>query len=109
MIGKMMDEIKALRKPLSERLPEDVFNKLHQVVGEAAMCWTDIEHVGRFKVDASSALAFELCHYVADLLDEAREELGDDDVGYVTGEGQLLKRPMLLLQILGKIKIGNRR
>ena len=104
-----MDEIKALRKPLSERLPEDVFNKLHQVVGEAVMCWTDVDYAGRFQADVAGDIAFELCHYVADLLDEAREELGDENVGYVTGEGQLLKRPMLLLQILGKMKIGNRR
>ena len=105
----MMDEIKALRKPLSERLPEDVFNKLHQVVGEASMCWTDVYHAGHFQADVAGNIAFELCHYVADLLDEVREEAGDDNVGYVTGEEQLLTRPMLLLQILWKIKIGNQR
>ena len=104
----MMDEIKVLRKPLSERLPEDVFNKLHQVVGEASMCWTDVYHAGCFQADVAGNIAFELCHYVADLLDEAREEAGDDDVGYVTGEGISLKQPMMLLSIVERMKVKNR-
>ena len=105
----MMDEIKALRRPLSERLPEEVFEALHQIVGEASMCWTNIDGAGSFEADTAGAIAFELCHYVADLLDEVREEVGDKNAGYVTGKGQSLKRPMLLLQILGKMEAVNRR
>ena len=106
---KVEEETEKLRKPLFERLPEDVFNALHETIGEASMCWTDVEHAGRFQADVAGKIAFELCHYVADLLDEAREELGDDSVKYVTGDGASLKRPMMLLSIVEKMKVTGRR
>ena len=102
----MMDEIIALRKPITERLPEGVLDIIGQTIGEASMCWTDVDHAGTFKVEDARILAFELGHYIADLLDEAREEAGDDEAGYITGEGVSLKRPMLLLQIIERMKAG---
>jgi len=102
----MMDEIKRLRMPLEARLPEGVLDIIGQTIGEASKCWTDVDHAGTFKVEDARILAFELGHYIADLLDEAREEAGDDEAGYITGKGASLKRPMLLLQIIERIKAG---
>lgn len=45
---------------LSERLPEGVFDRIHQDIGKASMCWTD---------EAVGEIAYELCNFVADLLE----------------------------------------
>ena len=99
-----MNEIKKLRKPLEERLSKEVRSVIGQAIGEASMCWTNIEHAGTFEMEDARRIASELGHYVADLIDEAREEAGDDEVGYITGDGTPLKRSMLLLQIIEKMK-----
>ena len=101
---KLEEEMRKLRRPLEERLPEDVCLVIRQAIGEASMCWEKVENAGTFKVEDAGAIVNELCHYVADLLDEAREEAGDDEAGYVTGEGVSLKIPMTLLQITEKMK-----
>lgn len=101
---KLEEEMRKLRKPLSERLPEDVCLVIRQTIGEASMCWEKVENAGTFKVEDAGAIVNELCNYVSDLLDEAREEAGDDEAGYITGEGISLKRPMTLLSIVEKMK-----
>lgn len=57
------------RKALNERLPHEVFNRIHQDIGAASMCWSNIEGAGTFEVEKASEIAFELCHYVADLIE----------------------------------------
>ena len=101
----MLEEIIKVRKPLEERLEEEVCNVIGQIIGEAAMCWTNVEGSGTFKVEDARTLADELGHYVADLIDKAREEAGDDEAGYIIGEGASLKKPMLQLQIIEKMKV----
>ena len=59
-----------MRPALSNRLPEKVFDRIHQDVGSASMCWERPEGAGTFDAMHASNIAFELCHYVADLLDE---------------------------------------
>jgi hypothetical protein len=56
-------------KALSERLTEEIFNRVHQDIGEASMCWSNIEGAGTFQSEEASRIAFELCHYIADELD----------------------------------------
>jgi len=56
---------------LAERLPEEIFSRIHQDIGQASMCWENIEGAGTFKDGQASKIAFELCHYIADKLDEA--------------------------------------
>lgn len=56
-------------KSLSERLPEYIFDRIHQDIGEASMCWEAIEKAGTFDATHASKIAFNLCHFVADELD----------------------------------------
>lgn len=104
----MKNEIKELRNPISQRLPEGVFFVIAEALGKMAMCWTDVEHAGSFQVGRASGIAFELSHYIADLLDEAKEEAGDDSVGYMTEDGVSIKMPMMLLEIVEKLKVANK-
>ena len=60
-------------KLLSERLPEGAVARIHQDIGKASMCWTEIERAGIFKSEEASAVAYNLCHFVADLLDAERK------------------------------------
>jgi hypothetical protein len=55
---------------LSERLPEDIYTRVYQDIGEASMCWENIEGAGTFESEQASKIAFELCHYIADKLEE---------------------------------------
>lgn len=61
------------RKPLSERLPEYVFNRIHQDIGQASMCWGNIDKAGVFDAKKAADIAFELCHFIADILDSEQE------------------------------------
>ena len=60
-------------KPLSERLPKEVFNRIHEDIGQATMCWTEIEKAGIFKSEEALTIAGNLCHFVADLLENKKE------------------------------------
>ena len=57
-------------KSLSERLPEEIYTRIHQDIGQASMCWENIEGAGTFESEQASKIAFELCHYIADKLEE---------------------------------------
>ena len=63
-----------MNKPLSERLPEEIYMRIHQDIGQASMCWDNIEGAGTFKSEESSKIAFELCHYIADKLEVTDNE-----------------------------------
>ena len=54
------------RKSLSERLPEQVFERIHQAIGQASMCWERPEKAGVFDAKKAGEIAFELCHFIAD-------------------------------------------
>jgi len=60
------------RKPLSERLPESVFNRIHFDIGQASMCWEHPEKAGVFDAKKAGDVAFELCHFIADAIEEAK-------------------------------------
>jgi len=55
-------------KSLSERIPEHLFSRVHQDIGEASLCWTDIP-LGIFDAERASKIAFDLCHFIADELE----------------------------------------
>jgi len=57
------------RAALSDRLPEYVFSRVHRDIGQASMCWGKPENAGVFDADKASAIAFELCHFIADFVD----------------------------------------
>lgn len=62
-------------KSLSERLPEEVFTRVHQDIGQASMCWENVEGAGVYDATKASEIAFDLCHYIADKLEEASQEV----------------------------------
>jgi hypothetical protein len=66
-------EKKDNRKPLSERLPERIFSRIHQDIGQASMCWEYPEKAGVLDAKKAADIAFELCHFVADLIDSKQE------------------------------------
>lgn len=57
------------RKPLSERLPEHIFKRIHEDIGQASMCWSNIDEAGEFDAKKAGEIAFELCHFIADVLE----------------------------------------
>ena len=72
-----MKSLKELgQKALSDRLPEKVFTRIHEDIGHASMCWTNIEQAGVFKSEVACEIAFDLCHYIADLLEGKEPEGG---------------------------------
>jgi hypothetical protein len=64
-------------KSLSERLPEEIFTRVHIDIGQASVCWENVEGAGVFDSTKASEIAFNLCHYIADKLDEAKR-LGNE-------------------------------
>jgi len=54
-------------KSLSERIPEHIFSRVHQDIGEASMCWTE-PPLGIFDTERASRIAYNLCHFIADEL-----------------------------------------
>ena len=65
----------AKEKALSERLPEHIFNRIHQDIGEASTCWTNLDGAGTFEAEHASKIAFNLCHFVADELDKVKPNI----------------------------------
>ena len=59
-------------KPLNERLPERIFERIHQDIGQASMCWEHPNGAGTFDALRASNIAFELCHFIADELEAAQ-------------------------------------
>ena len=61
-------------KSLSERLPQYMFDRIHQDIGEASMCWEKVDKAGVFDAEHASRVAFNLCHFVADELEKDSKE-----------------------------------
>lgn len=47
-----------------QKLDEGVFNKIHEMVGSASACWTNMSGAGEFKSQQAGEVANELCEYV---------------------------------------------
>ena len=62
------------RKPLSERLPEHIFERIYQDIGQASMCWENIGKAGVFDAKKAGEIAFELCHFIADVIDKEKSK-----------------------------------
>jgi hypothetical protein len=61
-----------MRKSLNKRIPEHIFSRIHEDIGEASMCWDKIP-TGVFDSTNAGRIAFNLCHFVADEIDKAVE------------------------------------
>lgn len=62
-------------KSLSERLPEEIFIRIHQDIGYASTCWENLDDAGVFDSTRASEIAFDLCHFIADKLEEKDKEI----------------------------------
>lgn len=62
----------ASERPLNFRLPSDIFHRIHEDIGAASMCWNPKPSKQIFDSERASKIAFDLCHFIADKLDEAR-------------------------------------
>ena len=60
-------------KPLSERLPEHVSEQIYQYIGQASTCWELPENAGIFHAKEAADIAFELCHFIAGLIEEGKK------------------------------------
>lgn len=58
-------------RPLNCRLPSDIYHRVGESVGEASMAW-EPRPTGVFNRELACKVAFDLCHFIADKLDEAR-------------------------------------
>lgn len=61
-------------EPLSERLSEELFNKVHAAVGEASMCWAETP-TSNFDATRASEVARKLCEAIADELEKDKGEV----------------------------------
>ena len=62
-------------EPLNKRLPESIFNRIHEDIGAASMCWNPPPSKEVFDSECASAIAFNLCHFVADAIDEVKSDV----------------------------------
>ncbi|HEV3312431.1 MAG TPA: hypothetical protein VG815_18115, partial [Chloroflexota bacterium] len=53
-------------QPLLERISRTIYERVHQDMGTASMCWDNPGGAGVFRAEDASALAFNLCHFIAD-------------------------------------------
>jgi hypothetical protein len=61
------------KKPLSERLPKCVFERIYMGIGQASICWESPEKAGVFDAKKAADIALELCHFIADSIDSKQE------------------------------------
>lgn len=54
------------KQSLSEILPESIFNKVHECIGQASMCWENIEAAGVFKSEMALKIAEDLLWSIAE-------------------------------------------
>lgn len=57
------------RRPLAQRLPPYLVDRLYQDIGSATMAWENISGAGVFKSEMAAKIAEELGHAFADELD----------------------------------------
>ena len=86
MIQFETEDIRA--KPLSERLPQSLFEAVHQAIGYASLCW-EPEPSGVFKSELASLAANNLCQVIADALgyDEPTSGTGGPPMISTGGQG----------------------
>ena len=66
-------EEKDNRKPLPVHFPKYVYERILFDIGQASMCWESPEKAGIFCSEKAIDIAFELCHFIADLIKEGKQ------------------------------------
>lgn len=71
------------RKPLLDCLSENILQRILEDIGQASMCWEHPKKAGVFEAKKAADIAFELCHFIADALQEGKMIKGgnQDDQG----------------------------
>jgi hypothetical protein len=66
---------------LSEQLPEHIFTRIHEDIGQASMCWDSPEKAGVFHSEEASVIVFNLCQFISDELTKKEvNEMSMDEV-----------------------------
>ena len=50
--------------------------RIYQDIGQASMCWENIGKAGVFDAKKAGEIAFELYHFIADVIDKEEEKMG---------------------------------
>lgn len=100
-----------LRGSLSKRLPEHIFSKIHEDIGQASMCWNP-NPAGEYDATSASTIAFKLCHFIADELEvllaekereiEKWKEIAESNLSVVNKlrDADMMGRPINVNEIL---------
>lgn len=67
----MKDDIRDM--PLAQRLPAEIITRIHEDIGAASMCWENPKGAGIFKCNEALTIALNLCQFIADKLEEAKQ------------------------------------
>lgn len=65
------------RKLLLKGMPEHVIEKIYQDIGESSMCWEHIDRAGSFRAEMASRIAFDLCLFLIDEMQEYKKASGE--------------------------------
>lgn len=57
-------------RPLSEYVPQEIFERVHQAIGTASMCWESPEKAGVFQSTRASDIAYDLCARIGQWVQE---------------------------------------
>jgi len=55
---------------LNTRLPEVINEQIYQSIGQASMCWENVDKAGVFDSIEASKISDTLCNFIADKLEE---------------------------------------
>jgi hypothetical protein len=63
-------------KPLNHRISSEVYHRIHELVGEATMCWNPRPSENVFDSELASDVAVRLCLLFADELEKKEVKCG---------------------------------
>lgn len=61
------------RESLFDILPEDIYYEIIGAISQASVCWEHPEQAGIFDASQATEIAYDLCHYIADALENAMD------------------------------------
>ena len=87
-----IERINGVSITLQTRLPKHVSERILLDIGRASMCWENPEKAGVFDEKKALDIAFELCHFIADLIDSKQEIQEDSLIEFEKDASVLPKR-----------------
>lgn len=72
--------MKPKNKSISEGLPQHIFQRVHEDIGQASMCWSKVEKAGIFNAKEAGNIALELCKFIAGELEKEGKRLKIEEI-----------------------------